>query len=98
MTDEDVKFLAGLEESKLQRERGIKEETEAALHEFRIRHELLSRESQLKDSDSGTIEPIKSTLAKITDKVKSTNNNPLPSDSTIRSKRNLLGISPKGNK
>lgn len=97
LTDEDVKFLTAVEESKLQRERSIKEENEAALHEFRIRHELLARESHLKEF-SGMTEPNKSTLAKVTDKLKVSEKKTLPSDSTIKSKRNLLGIAPKSNK
>lgn len=98
LTDEDVKFLIAVEESKLRRERDIKEETEAALHEFRIRHELLARESQMKETDAITIEPIKSSLAKISDKSKLNNKDSSSADSAIKSKRNLLGIAPKSNK
>ena len=97
MTDEDAKFLIAVEESKRQQELAIKKQTDAALHEFRVRHELFSRESQVQDPNSTKIEPIHTTLAKINDKVKSAAQN-APSELAIKSKRNLLGIAPKTKK
>lgn len=98
MTDEDANFLMSVEESKRLQELAIKQQTEAALHEFRVRHELLSRESQYQDSNITKIEPIHATLAKISDKVKSSSQHVPTSETTIKSKRNLLGIAPKAKK
>lgn len=83
-----------VEDSKRQHELMIKSQTDAALHEFRIRHELLSREAQFKETEVEKIEPVKVSLSKINEKLKSS----ASTESTIKSKRNLLGIAPKSNK
>lgn len=98
MTDEDAKFLMSVEESKRLQELAIKRQTEAALHEFRIKHELLSRESQLQDPLNIKPEPVHSSIAKINDKVKLSTQQAPASETTIKSKRNLLGIAPKAKK
>lgn len=86
-----------VEESKRLHELAIKKQTESALHEFRVKHELLSRESQVQDPFNIKPEPICATIAKINDKVKSSQQAPA-SETTIKSKRNLLGIAPRTNK
>lgn len=87
-----------VEDSKRQQESMIKNQTDAALHEFRVRHELLSRESHFKETEKEKLEPVKVSLSKINEKLKSSTQQALPSESTIKSKRNLLGIAPKINK
>ena len=79
-----------VEEAKRKQELTIENQNEAALHKFRIRHELLSRKSQLQE-----IEPVRASLLKINEKVRSSILQTSSSESTIKSKRNLLGISPK---
>lgn len=97
MTDEDAKFLISVEEAKRQQDLMIKNQTEAALHEFRVRHELLSRESQFRETEKEKVEPVKVSLSKINENLKLSAQQALPSESTIKSKRNLLGITPKTN-
>lgn len=97
LTDEDAKFLSALEESKIQNERSIKMQTDAALHEFRIKHELLAREVHFQEFEMEKVEHVKASLAKITNNVKISSQQSAP-EASIKSKRNLLGISPKGNK
>lgn len=87
-----------VEESKRLQELAIKKQTEAALHEFRVKHELLSREAQVQDPFNPKTETIHATLAKINDKVKSSTQQAPVSETTIKSKRNLLGIAPKAKK
>ena len=98
MTDEDAKFLMSVEESKRLQELTIKKQTDAALHEFRVKHELLLRESQVQDPFNMKPEPIHATIAKINDKVKSSTQQAPASETAIKSKRNLLGIAPKAKK
>ena len=84
-----------VEEAKRKQELTIENQNEAALHKFRIRHELLSRKSQLQESETEMIEPVRASLLKINEKVRSSILQTSSSESTIKSKRNLLGISPK---
>lgn len=98
LTDEDSKFLINVEEAKFQQELAIKKQTDAALHEFRIKHELLSREAQIRQPGYSKPEPIQTSLAKINDKIKSSTQQALPAESSIKSKRNMLGIAPKAAK
>ena len=87
LTDEDAKFLISVEESKKNQELCIKKQTDAALHEFRIKHELISRESYFQELDA----------EKIHGKGKIKSSAP-QTESVINTKRNLLGITPKSNK
>lgn len=98
MTEDDVKFLIAVEESKNQKELAIKEETEAALHEFRIRHELLTKGSHLKETELVMKEPIKELQTKFGDNLKPCEKNTSLSESAIKTKRSFLGIKPKMNK
>lgn len=87
-----------VEESKRQQELSIKKQTDAALHEFRLKHELLSRELDIQGTSSSKFEPIEASLSKINEKVKSSALQVPPSETTIKSKRSLLGIAPKPKK
>lgn len=87
-----------VEESKRLQELAIKKQTDAALHEFRVKHELLSREYQVQDPFNTKTDPIHATIAKINDKVKSSTQQVPVSETVIKSKRNLLGIAPKAKK
>lgn len=98
LTDDDAKFLMSVEESKRLQELAIKKQTDAALHEFRVKHELLSREYQVQDSFNIKTEPIHATISKMNDKVKSSIQQAPASETAIKSKRNLLGIAPKAKK
>ena len=83
-----------VEEYKRLQELNIKNQTEAALHGFRVKHELLSRESQIQDYFNLKSESNYAKAVKINDKLKSSSQQTFTSETTIKSKRSSLGIAP----
>lgn len=95
LDEDDVKFLQAIEESNRENEEAIKKQTDSALLEFKFRHELLSRGNQNYNFESKKIEPVRSSLAKMNENLKSSAQNASLIEATIKTKRNLLGIAPK---
>lgn len=88
-----------MEESKRRHEDSIKIQTEAALHEFRVKQELYSRDLNVMNSGIHPApETLHSSAAKLNEKLKISAKPHASVESSIKVKRNALGIAPKNPK